>query len=170
MNFLSTNRTHLIRASGDSSSMFVVSVSDLIVRVWLVCIVLTLDFLGFSWRCSWSFFVVPPYVSLCICHLSKWHMMSIHVWTSSVFVFIIVWPWHLYPWPSSFSFLILLKINNRQGKVNTKLSTFWGGLQGPWLTSVKDTLLHTTNKVVPGVCLKRQGIHRRKMGKSENKK
>ena len=36
--------------------------------------------LGFSW-----FF------------LTKWHMMSIHVWSSSAFVFIIVWVWHLYP-------------------------------------------------------------------------
>ena len=46
--------------------ILVVSGSDLIVKVWFVCIVLALAFLGFSWRCSWSFFVVPPYLSLCI--------------------------------------------------------------------------------------------------------
>ena len=47
-NFLSVIRTHLIWTSDDSSFMFVVSGSDLIVTVWLVCIVLVLDFLGFS--------------------------------------------------------------------------------------------------------------------------
>ena len=58
---------------------------------------LTLASLVFSWRCFWSFFAVLPYLSLCICHLPKRHMMSIHVWSSSVFVFIIVCVWHLYP-------------------------------------------------------------------------
>ena len=47
-NFPSTIRTHLIRVSGDSSSTFVVSGSDLTVKVWFVCIVLVLVFLGFS--------------------------------------------------------------------------------------------------------------------------
>ncbi len=90
-------KVHPIRASGDSSSMFVVFGFDLIIKVWFVYIVLTSTFLGFSWRCSWSFFVVTPYISLCICHLPKRHMMSTNVWVSSTFVFIIVWTWQLYP-------------------------------------------------------------------------
>ena len=89
-NFPSVIRTHLIRASGDPRFMFVVYGSDLIVKVWLVCIVGVLDVFGFSGQCSWSFLVVPLYLSFCICHLSKRHMMSVHVWSSSVFVFIIV--------------------------------------------------------------------------------
>ncbi len=79
-------RTHPIRASGDSSSMFFVFGFDLIFKVCCVCIGLTSVFLGFSWRCSWSFFVVTPYLSLCICHLPKWNMMSTYVWASSAFI------------------------------------------------------------------------------------
>jgi hypothetical protein len=47
-NFLSAIRTHLIRASGDSSFMFFVFGFDLIFKVWFVCIVLALALLGFS--------------------------------------------------------------------------------------------------------------------------
>ena len=45
---LSAIRTHLIRGSGDSSSMFVVFGFDLIFKVWFMCIGLTSDILGFS--------------------------------------------------------------------------------------------------------------------------
>ncbi len=112
MNFLSGIRTHLIRDSDDSSFMFVVFGFDLIIKVWFLWIVLTLDFLGFSWLCSWSFFVVTPYLSFCICHLPKRHMMSTHVWTSSAFVFIIVWVWHFYP----LVFVFLYSDENKQTK------------------------------------------------------
>ncbi len=94
-NFLSTIRTHLIRSSDDSSSMFVVFGFDLIFKVWFVWIGLDLVF-GFSWRCSWSFVVVSTYLSLCICHLPNRHMMSTYGWGSSVFIFIIVWTWNFY--------------------------------------------------------------------------
>ena len=47
-NFPSTIRTHQIRSSDDPRVMFVVYGSDLIVKVWFVCIVLTLDVLDFS--------------------------------------------------------------------------------------------------------------------------
>ena len=69
-NFLSGIRTHLIRTSGDSSSMFVVFGFDLIIKVWFVYIVLDLVFLGFYWRCSWSFFVVTPYLYSCLNFIS----------------------------------------------------------------------------------------------------
>ena len=77
--------------------MFVVYGFDLIVKVWFVFIVLALGVHCFSWRCSWSFLVVPLYLSFCICHLPKRYMMSFHVWTLSTFVFIIARTWHLYP-------------------------------------------------------------------------
>ncbi len=62
-----------------------------------LCIGLASAILGFSWRCSWSFIVVTPYLSLCIYHLPKWHMMSTYVWTSSAFIFMIVWVWLFNP-------------------------------------------------------------------------
>ena len=93
-NFLSAIRTHPIRASGDSSSMFFVFGFDLIFKVFFVCIGLALAFLGFSWRCSWSFFVVTPYLSLSVCHLPKRHMMSTYVWASSAFIITYIeWYW-----------------------------------------------------------------------------
>ena len=50
--------------------------SDLLVMVWFVFIVLTLDVLGFlRWLLS-LIIVVPPYLSLCIYYLPKRHMMS----------------------------------------------------------------------------------------------
>ena len=58
---------------------------------------LALALLGFAWWYSWSVFVVTPYLSLCICHLPKRHMMSTCVWVSSVFIFLIVWAWQFYP-------------------------------------------------------------------------
>jgi hypothetical protein len=78
--------------------MFVVYAFDLIVKVWFVFIVLAL-----FWWFSWTFLVAPLHLSFCIYHLPKRHMMSIHLWALSAFVFIIVLTWLLHP--SAFAFL-----------------------------------------------------------------
>jgi hypothetical protein len=61
------------------------------------------------WSFSWTFLVVPFYLPFCIFHLPKRYMMSVYVWPSSDFVFIIDLEWHFYP--SVFAFFTLLQIN-----------------------------------------------------------
>ena len=82
---------------------------------------LDLDVLGFSWRCSWSFLLVPLYLSFCICHLPKRYMMSVHVWTSSAFVFILIMS------VTSLSFVTYRSAHQRhrrtQSELNKKTST-----------------------------------------------
>jgi len=96
-------RTPLSRASRDLCFMFVVCGFDSIVKVWFVFKVLVLEVPGRFWWFSWTILVVPLYLSLCIYHSANRHMMSVHVWALSAFVFIIVLAWHLHP--SVFFFL-----------------------------------------------------------------
>ena len=68
--------------------------------------------LSFSWLCLTVFLIIfrgHTLLSLFICHLPERHMMSTHVYSSSPFVFTIVWVWHFYP--LSFAFFIRLKMN-----------------------------------------------------------
>ena len=77
---------------------------DRLDRQSVVCVhttVLDLKVLWCSWRCSWPFLEVPLYLSFCIHHLPKWHMMSVHVWTYQL----------SYPWSSTF--FIWQEINNK---------------------------------------------------------
>ncbi len=87
---VTTIRTYLTWTSRDLSFMFVVYGSDLIVK-GVVC-VRSVD-LGSSWLVLVIFLNDSRGSTLFISlyyHLSKRHMMSVHVWALSVFVFIIV--------------------------------------------------------------------------------
>ena len=140
---------------------------NIIIQKHIVCLRIWLDIqsvscvhsvgLGSSWLVlviflndSVQILVTPLYLSFCIYHLSNRHMMSGHVWTLSVFVFIIVLTWYLHP--SAFVFLY-----SAENKLN---------IYGPNLLFVlmyvlvsADLSLHLERLLYPSVITRRcQGV------------
>jgi hypothetical protein len=85
------------RVSHVLSFMFVVYAFELIVKVWFEFIVLVLEVHILFWWLSLTILVVPLYLSFCIYHLSKRHMMCVRFENFTGFLYIIVTSWHFSP-------------------------------------------------------------------------
>ena len=83
---------------------------DLWDRMCLVSIVMVLVVPSLFGCVFSTILVVPPYISFCMYHLPKWHMMGVHVWDSQVSVFIIVLEWHLTPPDLVFRYSVVNKL------------------------------------------------------------
>jgi len=77
---------------------------DLLVKLLFVLLVLSLETPGLLWWLSSTNLVFPPYLFLCIYHLSKRHMMSDSLKALPTFVLstVLVWHFSTRPRPSPF--------------------------------------------------------------------